>query len=275
MLRIFSAVVNSQASVNSLRSALADRVTMEFAAAVHEVKIVVLAIKPQQIKAVAEKLRSLDQDVLIISVLAATSVSKLRKYFLNHQILRAMPALTVATNAGFTPISTDSLTPEHQKSCEGLFEDLGGYFWTDDDGMPLLSMLNGSSPAFYLDYARQLAIAASTMGLDLPTAEKFAITGLKSAVMLLESGKSTQDTIDAISSKGGITRAYNESIRPELRALVEKGFAERNRQNDCSGKRRMIETKRFFASFFHQAWVANLSGPVRVHAYRSSTQCEI
>ena len=74
--------------------------------------------------------------------------------------------------------------------------------------------VNGSSPAFIYLYAKGFVEYAASVGIDPDAALRlFCQTLIGSAEMMLHSGKSIDDLIVMVSSKGGTTIAGLDQLR--------------------------------------------------------------
>ena len=74
--------------------------------------------------------------------------------------------------------------------------------------------VNGSSPAFIYLYAKGFVEYAASVGIDADAALRlFCQTLIGSAEMMLHSGKSIDDLIVMVSSKGGTTIAGLDQLR--------------------------------------------------------------
>ena len=200
---------------------LADRTGGEAVATLNELALrsdaVVLAVKPNALELVAEKL---DGDSrAIASVLGATSLERLRDLFPGIPVLRTMP--TVATEIGEGVICHTPLTAadgEAGARLLNLFGQLGHMAEVPDRLMDEATAVMGCTPAYVAIIVQTLAEAGAEEGLDPDQAYDLVIETFAGTVELLRH----YDPISvrgAVASRGGSTEAG-------LEALADAGAAD-------------------------------------------------
>jgi len=124
-------------------------------------KTLLLCVKPANVEEVSKKLKG--KAKVLISVLAGTSVEKLKKYFKPKAVVRAMPNLAASVGASMTTLTGDE---KFQKEAESLLGAVGSTLWLNSEKeIDIATALAGSGPAYLALIAEALADGAVKQGL--------------------------------------------------------------------------------------------------------------
>jgi len=124
-------------------------------------KTLLLCVKPANVEVVGKKLKG--KAKVLISVLAGTSVEKLKKYFKPKAVVRAMPNLAASIGASMTTLTGDE---KFQKEAESLLGTVGTTLWlSSEKEIDIATALAGSGPAYLALIAEALADGAVKQGL--------------------------------------------------------------------------------------------------------------
>lgn len=169
--------------------------------------IVVLAVKPQQLAAVAPMLAT-GRPLLLVSILAGVEIASLAARVPADAVVRAMPNLPVAIGRGVTALYTDTPDPTVRETAETLARPLGLVEWVDDEAaFDAVTALAGCGPGFVFRFADALAQAGAALGLPADQAARLAIATLEgSAIMAAASTETPATLADRVASPGGSTR---------------------------------------------------------------------
>lgn len=174
--------------------------------------VVILAIKPQQLKAVASELeekKALSAKPLIISILAGVTVDSLSKLFNSERICRAMPNLAAQVGAGMTVLSAGSgLLDGDQTRAEAIFNAVGKTLWLSETGLDQASAVNGCGPAFF--FMAMEACADALVALGIPRQDAYTLTSqtmLGAAQLQLTNNEHPAVLKDRVTSPAGTTIA--------------------------------------------------------------------
>lgn len=174
-------------------------------------EIVILAVKPQQMKDVlAELAPQLKPTHLVISIAAGvpleTMAAALGK---ERRIIRVMPNTPCLVGLSASAFCLGgAATAEDGKLVERLLSSVGIAFQLPEHLLDTVTGLSGSGPAFVYVMIEALADGGVKMGLPRDTALKLAAqTVLGSAKMVLETGEHPGALKDAVASPGGTTIA--------------------------------------------------------------------
>ena len=116
-----------EASREKARKELGIEVTGSSAEVAEKAKVVVLAVKPQQIPDVfADKSVKMGKDHLLISIAAGTTIDTLKMYVPDSRIIRVMPNICSTNFVGASGFSVgDDCTEEDVKTVKEIFEAIG------------------------------------------------------------------------------------------------------------------------------------------------------
>ena len=180
-------------------------------------KYVFLAVKPQQLDEVLGAIRSeVTKNTVIISICAGITDEYIASQTVEGaKVVLVMPNTPLLLGEGATALSrSDSVTDEEFKFVCEIFGSCGIYAVVPKDKMKEIIAINGSSPAFIYLYAQSFVKYAESVGIDVQAAtDLFAKSLIGSAKMITDSGKTIDELIEMVSSKGGTTIAGLEKLR--------------------------------------------------------------
>lgn len=203
--------------------------------------VIWLAVKPQDIKGILEKLQPLNlKEKLIVSPVAGKNIDFIESYLGNNvPIVRIMPNLAMAYRKSVTAFATNQ--PENPKT-EQIFQllsQLGKTVKLQESGFDLFTSVFGSGPAFILAFIQ--IFKDKMREFDLPgNVLDELLLGLTQGTALYfsenQSKYSIEELIKNITSKGGTTQAGLDYFREhEIRKLFEGVLdAARNRSEEMS-----------------------------------------
>jgi len=124
-------------------------------------KTLLLCVKPGNVEEVSKKLKGKAR--VLFSVLAGTSVEKLKKYFKPKAVVRTMPNLAASVAASMTTLTGDEA---FRKEAEALLGAVGPTLWLHSEKeIDIATALAGSGPAYLALIAEALTDGAVKQGL--------------------------------------------------------------------------------------------------------------
>ena len=183
--------------------------------------VIVLAVKPQQIKEVAEQLGSqLSAGQIVLSIAAGIRLMDLARWLghqntrsLGHQdtgivLVRAMPNTPALIGAGMTGLySIPPLTDGQQKRVEAVMKAAGALVWIrSEEDMDAVTAVSGSGPAYFFYFIEALEQAGKELGLSEQTARQLALETALGAARLAHDSTETPATLrERVTSRNGTT----------------------------------------------------------------------
>lgn len=193
--------------------------------AVQEAEVVILAVKPQQLKAVVTALRSkaTPSRLLWLSIAAGVRSADLGRWLGGPApIVRAMPNTPALVQAGATALfANPQVTAEQRQTAESVLRAVGLTLWLDkEELMEAVTALSGSGPAYFFLVMEVMEKAAIDLGLEPSTARLLTLeTAFGAAKMALESEEDSASLRRRVTSPGGTTERA-------IAALEEAGIRE-------------------------------------------------
>lgn len=213
--------------------------------AVNQADVVVLALKPQHLPAVAKELASTIQDkrVLVISIAAGIRDAQLRQW-LGEQtpIVRCMPNMPALVRCGASGLYANGQVSSAQKGqAEFIMRAVGVVQWLDrETDLDTVTAVSGSGPAYFFLMMEALEQAAVKEGLSRETAHLLITqTALGTAHMAMQSTLGIAQLRAQVTSKGGTTEAA-------LDVLTSAKFSELLASAIAAAKQRANELARIF-----------------------------
>ena len=186
-------------------------------AAVIDADIVILAVKPQMMKAVVSEFADALDKQLVISVAAGLSTDLLSEMLGGYQtIVRAMPNTPATIQMGATGLyGTDATTDAQKQLVTAVMAASGLTMWVNDEAqMHAVTAVAGSAPAYVFYFIESMIDGAVALGLDKEQATALAMqTVLGAATMASGSQDTPAELRRKVTSPNGTTQAAIESMQ--------------------------------------------------------------
>jgi len=191
--------------------------TTDSKAAVIGADIVVLAVKPQVMKAVVSTFANALDTQLVISVAAGLSTDLLSDMLHGYRnIVRAMPNTPAMIQMGATGLyGTEDISAEQKQLATAMMEASGLVMWIEDEAhMHAVTAVSGSAPAYMFYIIESMVDGAVALGLDREQASSLAMqTMLGAAKMAMDSEDTPAELRRKVTSPNGTTQAAIESMQ--------------------------------------------------------------
>ena len=208
--------------------------------AADQANVIVLAVKPQIIKSVAQELANIvsQQQPLVISIAAGIPAAALGNWLgKSAAIVRTMPNTPAMVQSGATALYANASVSEEQRStAESILRAVGIAIWVENEAqMDAVTALSGSGPAYFFLFMEALQAAGQELGLPESTARLLALqTAFGAAKMALESNEDAATLRRQVTSPGGTTeyaiRTFQEGGFETLVSKALLAAAERSRE---------------------------------------------
>ncbi|AHF00679.1 pyrroline-5-carboxylate reductase [Thiomicrospira aerophila AL3] len=183
--------------------------------------LVVLAVKPQQLKAVCTELAPLliqrNRLPLFISIAAGITTDTLSRWLgLDCAIVRTMPNTPALIQTGATGLFANAqVTPTQHEQAEQVLRTAGITLWVEDESMlDAVTALSGSGPAYFFLFMEAMVSAGKNLGLPAETAQLLTLqTALGAAKMALESDVGLTELRARVTSPNGTTEQAIKSFQ--------------------------------------------------------------
>jgi pyrroline-5-carboxylate reductase len=184
---------------------------------------VVLAVKPQMMREVAQQYKAAAQGALVISVAAGIRIATLESLLgPKTAIIRAMPNLPAQVGMGVTAFFPNArVNLSHMELSERLLSAVGATIAvTAEDQLDAVTAVSGSGPAYVFLLCEALENAAMEAGLDPEAAQILARATIAGSGGLL--GMTEEDAgflRESVTSPGGTTAAALAHLMDEKSGL--------------------------------------------------------
>ncbi|HEX4429621.1 MAG TPA: pyrroline-5-carboxylate reductase [Frankiaceae bacterium] len=218
-------------------------VGMSSVEAAQSADVVVIAVKPPDVGALASEIASaLGPQAVVVSVAAGITTGFLEAHLPpGCRVVRVMPNTPMLVGEGMSAIAAGSHAGDDDLArAEELLGAVGKVVRLPEAQLDAVTALSGSGPAYVFLLAEAMIDAGVLIGLTRPVATELAVqTLVGSAVMLRDSGDSAAQLREAVTSPGGTTAAA-------LRRLEERGLraafsdaleAARDRSRELAGEK--------------------------------------
>ena len=234
----------NEASLKSLSDTLNVNTGTDNNHLINNVDVVVLAVKPQILKQVAQQIAPLIQqsDVLVVSIAAGINQNSLSRWLGDSvAIVRCMPNTPALVLTGATGLhANNNVSTEQHDLAENILRAVGVSLWVNsEDEIDAVTAASGSGPAYYFLMMQAMEETAVKLGLTPETARLLVQqTALGAAKIALESAESPEQLRKRVTSPGGTTQKAIESFEHGgFSQLVEKAmFAARDRSIEMSAQ---------------------------------------
>ncbi|XZG69567.1 pyrroline-5-carboxylate reductase [Chitinibacteraceae bacterium HSL-7] len=188
---------------------------------------IVLAVKPQQMKAVAEQLAPQIGQAMLISIAAGIRADALARWFGSERVVRVMPNTPALIRKGISgAYATAAVSSADHALASRILESIGEVVWVDsEDDIDGITAISGSGPAYVFFFIEALQAAAKAQGFDDATARRLAYQTFAGSVDLaMQSSEDAETLRQRVTSKGGTTeRAIKAFETSQLRATIIAG----------------------------------------------------
>ncbi len=187
--------------------------------------VIILAVKPQDIKDVLEEIKHYVKEKLVISIAAGVTTLFIEKAVGKVRVIRVMPNMPAMVGKGISAISRGRFTKAGDfKIVSSIFSNLGEVVEVREKMMDAVTAVSGSGPAYYFLFTYLLAKAAEANGLQKELAAKLArATFIGAAELVRRKDLSMEEFVKKVASKGGTTEAALKVFKQEkLEAIIKK-----------------------------------------------------
>jgi pyrroline-5-carboxylate reductase len=172
-------------------------------------EIIVLAVKPHNVRVASRELATLLKRQVVITIAAGIRLADLSRWLLGYRrLVRAMPNTPAMIGAGITGLyALSGVDPDGRAHASAVMEAVGSTLWCDREGdLDAITAISGSGPAYVFYFLEALEDAARGLGFSDAEARRLAQATFSGAIRLAEQSDSEPALLRAqVTSKGGTT----------------------------------------------------------------------
>ena len=204
--------------------------------------LIIIATKPNIYEEIFNGLKNnliINDETLIVSILAGIRISKIEEIVGSIPIIRAMPNIAASVLEGMTAlIGNKKITHEDILNADLIFELIGEKMWLKNEAqMDSFTAISGSGPAYFFFFTECLKNIAIEEGFTEDEANKI------SQQIIIGSGKLVKDSgIDPRELRENVT-SPNGTTEAGLKVLADNktGLLDKLKQAIMEAKNRSIE----------------------------------
>ncbi|HYE41492.1 MAG TPA: pyrroline-5-carboxylate reductase [Ramlibacter sp.] len=191
---------------------------------------VVLAVKPQQMRAVAGVLApQLSANPLVLSIAAGIRAADLSRWLGGYgAIVRTMPNTPALIGKGITGMAASDGVSELQRvAADDIMKAVGQTVWLDDEALiDPVTAISGSGPAYVFYFIEAMQQAAEELGLSAEQGRQLALETFTGAAQLAAQSTDPVTVLrERVTSKGGTTHAAISSMEASgVKAAIVEGI---------------------------------------------------
>lgn len=182
-------------------------VTMNNKVAASQADIIILCVKPKNVKEVLEEIHEEIKNKIVISMAAAITLNFLKKIAPEAKFIRTMPNLAIIVREAFIAYCAGpELNKEELEKTIKLLESFGKVKEVEEEYMDAITALSGCAPAYLSLIAEAMMYAGLETGLERNTALMIAAQAMIGAgKLILEGNKTPSEIRDMVTTPGGVT----------------------------------------------------------------------
>ena len=204
--------------------------------------LIIIATKPNIYEEIFNGLKNnliINDETLIVSILAGIRISKIEEIVGSIPIIRAMPNIAASVLEGMTAlIGNKKITDKDISNVDLIFELIGEKIWLkNEEQMDSFTAISGSGPAYFFFFTECLKNIAIEEGFTEDEANKI------SQQIIIGSGKLVKDSgIDPKELRENVT-SPNGTTEAGLKVLADNktGLLDKLKQAIMEAKNRSIE----------------------------------
>ena len=182
------------------------RSSTDNAAAASHADVVVLSVKPQRLSEVMKGLYKIQQEALVLSIVAGASIQKISKTLKHQAVVRSMPNTPGQIGEGITVWTASARTSNEQREmAKQILGALGEEVFVEDENyLDMATALSGTGPAYVFLFTEALIDAGVHMGFPRRIAEQLVLQTIKGSVAYYHQAERHPATLrNQVTSPGG------------------------------------------------------------------------
>lgn len=173
--------------------------------------VIILSVKPQQMRDVIAALAPFISGQLILSIAAGIRASDISRWLGGYdKIVRTMPNTPALIGLGITGlVALPGVDQTQRQAAQDIMQAVGSTVWLDDESLiDAVTAVSGSGPAYVFYFIEAMQQAAIELGLNQEQGTQLAIATFNGAAQLaLRSNEPVSVLRERVTSKGGTTYA--------------------------------------------------------------------
>lgn len=195
--------------------------------AAFEADVIVMAVKPQQMREAAQACAEWVSNQLVISVAAGIRIPDLERWLGGRpRIIRAMPNTPALIGMGASGLYASSAASEVDRAtADSILRSVGQTVWVQDESLiDAVTAVSGSGPAYVFRFIEAIEQAGIKLGLSPADARALTIATFRGAAELAARSDEPPSVLrERVTSRGGTTAAgLSVMDQGDLNGLLER-----------------------------------------------------
>jgi pyrroline-5-carboxylate reductase len=204
-----------------------------------------LAVKPQDMRAAVAPLAGKLRGKLVISVAAGIRLKDLSRWLGGHaRLIRCMPNTPALIGAGIAGLyAPPAASAVEKRRAERILRAVGKVVWVKDESLlDPVTAVSASGPAYVFWFIEQLAAAGTALGLEPGASAQLALETVLGSAQLAAAAKEPPSVLrERVTSRGGTTAAAlkvfeDEALAERFRRAIEAASRRGAEMGDLLGK---------------------------------------
>jgi len=187
------------------------RVSLDNAAVVEGAKVVILAVKPQNVDTALSTVRdSMDPNCVLVSIVAGVPMADLQRLSGCPAVVRTMPNTPAMIGKGITVwCATDAVDDDKASKVKRILRAMGDEILVQDENLlDMATAISGSGPAYHYMMMEAMVETGVHMGFSRDVARELVVKTMRGSVeYVIATGEHPAQLRNDITSPGGTTAA--------------------------------------------------------------------
>ena len=206
--------------------------------------VVVLAVKPQQLRQVCAQLGSLLDQQLIVSIAAGIRAQDISSWLNTRNIVRCMPNTPALIQSGVTGLyALPEVSTSQKIIAENILNAVGSSIWLQEEVMlDGVTAISGSGPAYVFYFIEAMQQAARELGFTDAEGKRLVIDTFLGAAKLADASTDEVSVLRArVTSKNGTTEKAllsleSDDVKQHIVSAVHAAAARSKEMGDELGR---------------------------------------
>ena len=205
------------------------KITSDNRRAAQASKIIVFAIKPQDLGSVTEELSgSLHPDQLVISIVAGARIDTIRDALHHDRVIRVMPNTPAQIGEGISVwTATPSVDKDQLSQTRSILQAFGKEVYVKEEKfLDMATAVSGTGPTYVFLVMEAMIDAAVHLGFPRHIAYELVTETIKGSILFaMKSGKHPSELRNMVTSPGGTSaEALYQLEKGSLRTVLSKAI---------------------------------------------------
>jgi len=187
---------------------------------VHLADLIILAVKPQDIKELFPRIKPIvASNQVILSIMAGITMKSIADALGSEKVIRAMPNLPAQVGMGMTVFtSTEAVTRLELVMVQNLINTTGkSIYVAEESAIDSSTAISGSGPAYVFFFMQTMMQSALKLGFSKSEAELLVSQTFRGTIDLYRKNNfNCEEWIQKVSSRGGTTEAAIKSFNDDV-----------------------------------------------------------